>query len=57
MRNLTDWKDCVIRTAQIYGRHWHRIVETCGLAVRGTVRGVEEVTKRMWSALEKLVQF
>lgn len=35
------------RGRYIYGRHWQRMAEACGLAVRGTIRRVEDVTARM----------
>jgi serine/threonine-protein kinase HipA len=35
------------RGRHIYGRHWRRMAEVAGLAARGTVRRVEEVTARL----------
>lgn len=44
------------RGRHIYGRHWHRMAEACGLAARATVRRVEDVTKRIVSELPKAVE-
>jgi serine/threonine-protein kinase HipA len=35
------------RGRHIHGRHWRRMAEAAGLAARGTVRRVEEVTARL----------
>ncbi|MPT48381.1 MAG: type II toxin-antitoxin system HipA family toxin [Sphingobium sp.] len=44
------------RGAHVYGRHWQRMAEACGLAVRGTIRRVEDVTKRMLKELPEAVR-
>ena len=43
------------RGRHIYGRHWHRMAEACGLAARATVRRVEDVTKRMAGELPNAI--
>ena len=35
------------RGRHVYGRHWQRMAEACGLAAKGTVRRVGDVTKRL----------
>ncbi len=35
------------RGRHIYGRHWRRMAEAAGLAVRGTIQRVEQVTARL----------
>lgn len=39
------------RGRHIYGRHWRRMAEACGLAGPATVRRVAEVTRRILAAL------
>jgi serine/threonine-protein kinase HipA len=44
------------RGAHIYGRHWQRMAEACGLAGRGTIRRVEDVTTRMLRELPEAMR-
>ena len=43
------------RGRHIYGRHWQRLAEACGLAARATVVRLEDVTKRMLRELPAAV--
>lgn len=40
----------------IYGRHWRRLAEAAGLAARGTVQRVEQVTTRLLRELPAAVE-
>ncbi|MDE2437497.1 MAG: type II toxin-antitoxin system HipA family toxin, partial [Sphingomonadales bacterium] len=44
------------RGRHIYGRHWRRMAEAAGLAARGTVQRVEQVTTRLLRELPAAVQ-
>lgn len=44
------------RGRHIYGRHWRRMAETAGLAARGTVQRVEQVTARLLRELPAAVE-
>lgn len=44
------------RGRHIYGRHWRRMAEACGLAGRGTIQRVEQVTARLLRALPGAVE-
>lgn len=44
------------RGRHIYGRHWRRMAEAAGLAARGTVRRVEQVTRRLLRELPAAVE-
>jgi serine/threonine-protein kinase HipA len=44
------------RGRHIYGRHWRRMAEAAGLAARGTVQRVEQVTTRLLRALPATVE-
>lgn len=44
------------RGRHIYGRHWRRMAEAAGLAARGTVRRVEQVTARLLRELPAAVE-
>src|SRR3546814_10265236 len=41
------------RGRHIYGRHWRRMAEAAGLAARGTVQRVEQVTARLLRELDR----
>lgn len=43
------------RGRHIHGRHWQRMAEACGLAAKGTVRRVGDVTKRLLRELPMAV--
>jgi serine/threonine-protein kinase HipA len=43
------------RGRHIYGRHWRRMAEAAGLAARGTVQRVEQVTARLLRELPEAV--
>ena len=43
------------RGRHIYGRHWRRMAEAAGLAARGTVQRVEQVTARLLRELPAAV--
>lgn len=44
------------RGRHIYGRHWRRMAEAAGLAARGTVQRVEQVTTRLLRELPAAVE-
>jgi len=44
------------RGRHIYGRHWRRMAEAAGLAARGTVQRVEQVTARLLRELPGAVE-
>lgn len=44
------------RGRHIYGRHWRRMAEAAGLAARGTVQRVEQVTARLLRELPAAVE-
>jgi len=44
------------RGRHIYGRHWRRMAEAAGLAARGTIRRVEQVTERLLRELPAAVE-
>lgn len=44
------------RGRHIYGRHWQRMAEACGLAAKATVRRVEDVTKRLVDELPAAIE-
>lgn len=44
------------RGRHIYGRHWRRMAEAAGLAARGTVQRVEQVTARLLRELPATVE-
>ena len=44
------------RGRHIYGRHWRRMAEAAGLAARGTVQRVEQVTSRLLRELPAAVE-
>ncbi|MGN6289398.1 MAG: type II toxin-antitoxin system HipA family toxin [Sphingopyxis terrae] len=44
------------RGRHIYGRHWRRMAEAAGLAARGTVQRVEQVTARLLRELHEAVE-
>lgn len=44
------------RGRHIYGRHWRRMAEAAGLAARGTVQRVEQVTARLLRELHAAVE-
>lgn len=44
------------RGRHIYGRHWRRMAEAAGLAARGTIRRVEQVTTRLLRELPAAVE-
>lgn len=44
------------RGRHIYGRHWRRMAEAAGLAARGTVQRVEQVTARLLHELPAAVE-
>ena len=44
------------RGRHIYGRHWRRMAEAAGLAARGTVQRVEQVTARLLRELPLAVE-
>ena len=44
------------RGRHIYGRHWRRMAEAAGLAARGTVQRVEQVTTRLLRQLPAAVE-
>lgn len=44
------------RGRHIYGRHWRRMAEAAGLAARGTVQRVEQVTARLLLELPAAVE-
>lgn len=44
------------RGRHIYGRHWRRMAEAAGLAARGTVQRVEQVTSRLLRELPTAVE-
>jgi serine/threonine-protein kinase HipA len=44
------------RGRHIYGRHWRRMAESAGLAARGTVQRVEQVTTRLLRELPAAVE-
>lgn len=44
------------RGRHIYGRHWRRMAEAAGLAARGTVQRVEQVTARLLRELPAVVE-
>lgn len=44
------------RGRHIYGRHWRRMAEAAGLAMRGTVQRVEQVTMRLLRELPAAVE-
>lgn len=44
------------RGRHIYGRHWRRMAEAAGLATRGTVQRVEQVTARLLRELPGAVE-
>jgi serine/threonine-protein kinase HipA len=44
------------RGRHIYGRHWRRMAEAAGLATRGTVQRVEQVTARLLRELPAAVE-
>ena len=44
------------RGRHIYGRHWRRMAEAAGLAARGTVQRVEQVTARLLRELPASVE-
>jgi serine/threonine-protein kinase HipA len=44
------------RGRHIYGRHWRRMAEAAGLAERGTVQRVEQVTARLLRELPAAVE-
>ena len=44
------------RGRHIYGRHWRRMAEASGLAARGTVQRVEQVTARLLRELPAAVE-
>jgi len=43
------------RGSHIYGRHWRRMAEAAGLAARGTIQRVEQVTARLLRELPEAV--
>lgn len=43
------------RGRHIYGRHWRRMAEAAGLAARGTVQRVEQVTARLMRELPSAI--
>jgi serine/threonine-protein kinase HipA len=44
------------RGRHIYGRHWRRMAEAAGLAARGTIQRVEQVTARLLRELPAAVE-
>ena len=44
------------RGRHIYGRHWRRLAEAAGLAARGTIQRVEQVTTRLLRELPAAVE-
>ena len=44
------------RGRHIYGRHWRRMAEAAGLAARGTIQRVEQVTTRLLRELPAAVE-
>ncbi len=44
------------RGRHIYGRHWRRMAEAAGLAARGTIKRVEQVTTRLLRELPAAVE-
>ena len=44
------------RGRHIYGRHWRRLAEAAGLAARGTIQRVEQVTARLLRELPGAVE-
>jgi serine/threonine-protein kinase HipA len=44
------------RGRHVYGRHWRRMAEAAGLAARGTVQRVEQVTARLLRELPAAVE-
>ena len=44
------------RGRHIYGRHWRRMAEVAGLAARGTIQRVEQVTTRLLRELPAAVE-
>ena len=44
------------RGRHIYGRHWRRMAEAAGLAARGTIQRVEQVTARLLRELPEAVE-
>lgn len=44
------------RRQHIYGRHWRRLAEAAGLAARGTIQRVEQVTARLLRELPAAVE-
>lgn len=44
------------RGRHIYGRHWRRLAEVAGIAARGTIQRVEQVTSRLLRELPAAVE-